>query len=111
MLFDLADITHRKPEELRKELSLIGAFSERTHCAQSQRKRGAVDTLYVAKPALMTGAGDNFDAGIAAALLIGGDHKQTFTIGTLVCSHYIELGESASPDSLLRYYNDRKKNR
>ena len=166
MLFDLADVTARKAGELREELALIGAFSERTRtvlslnenearavlklvagedpgplealedgavrgCAgrilQSARAhtvvlRGnrrvyaaerdgfcAIDTLYVDKPALMTGAGDNFGAGIAAALLIGADLEQMLTMGTLASSHYIELGESASPDSLVRYCACRKK--
>jgi len=165
VLFDLADVTPRKPGELREELALIGGFSRHARtvlslnenearavcklftgqdpgafealgdegirgCAERilqgtglhtvvlrgnrrvfAAERGAfcaIGTLFVEKPALMTGAGDNFDAGVAAALLMGAGLEQMLTMGTLASSHYIELGESASPDSLLAYYAKRK---
>jgi len=162
ILFDLADVTARKPEDLREELMLIGAFSRHARTVLSLNENearavlrlltehdpGALDTLtdetvrlhgerilqrvgihtvvmrsnrrvfaaesggffatqtlFVEKPALLTGAGDNFDAGIAAALLMGADFEQMLTMGTLVSSHYIERGESACPESLVAYYN------
>jgi len=164
LLFDLADITSRKSEEIREELALIGGFSRyartvlslnenearaalrlltgqdpgafdtladdavRRHGERILQSAGvrmvimrgnrrvfaverdgfcAIHTLFVEKPTLMTGAGDNFDAGIAAALLLDANLEQMLTMGTLVSSHYIELGESACPDSLIQYYQSR----
>ncbi|MCL1855416.1 MAG: carbohydrate kinase family protein [Clostridia bacterium] len=164
MLFDLADVTPRKAEELREELALLREFSGRMRTVLSMNEnearavlklvadkdpgefdsltdddvrghserilestgvhmvafrgnrrvfaaeRGAfcaLNTLYVEKPALMTGAGDNFDAGIATALLLGGNLEQMLTLGTTACSHYIERGKSATPVSMLHYCGDR----
>jgi sugar/nucleoside kinase (ribokinase family) len=67
-----------------------------------------VSTCYVDKPVLMTGAGDNFNAGMAAALLMGGNWEKALTLGTLEASRYIEYGSSATPEELIKYLNKRR---
>jgi sugar/nucleoside kinase (ribokinase family) len=59
----------------------------------------AIDTLFVEKPKLLTGAGDNFNAGMMAALILDADWKQALTFGTMVSSHYILNAESPVPES------------
>lgn len=62
----------------------------------------------VEKPLLQTGAGDNYNAGILAALLMGGNWQQALLLGTYAASHYIQLGLSATPDSLVEYIKTRR---
>ena len=61
----------------------------------------AINTQFVDKPKLMTGAGDNFNGGIAAALLMGANWTQALTLGTMVSSYYIRNGVSPGPQALV----------
>ena len=62
----------------------------------------SINTKYVEKPKLMTGAGDNFNAGIAAALVVGGCFSRALRLGTTVSSFYIANGYSPSFDEILK---------
>ena len=62
----------------------------------------SINTKYVEKPKLMTGAGDNFNAGIAAALVVGGNFSRALELGTTVSSFYIANGYSPSFDEIMK---------
>ncbi|MGI6726736.1 MAG: PfkB family carbohydrate kinase [Christensenellales bacterium] len=62
-----------------------------------------VDIVRVDKPKLLTGAGDNYNAGLLAALMMGGTWEQALIMGTFVASYYIQFGKSATPMEIIQY--------
>ena len=90
-------------DSLYKILKVKHLVIRTNHKAHAISSNGivSINTLYVKNPRLLTGAGDNFNAGIAAALLMGGNWQQALSLGTLVSSYYIENGYSPDLNGLL----------
>ena len=60
----------------------------------------------VQKPRISTGGGDNFNAGLCAALLAGYPLSQAAMVGSFCGSYYVEFGRSASFEALERGIRD-----
>lgn len=56
-------------------------------------------------PMLTTGAGDNFNAGLCAGLLLDFDPMFCLALGSAVAGHYVEHGKSPQFAELLDYIN------
>lgn len=65
------------------------------------------DIKRVQTPRLLTGAGDNYNAGLLAALMMGGTWDQALLLGTCTASYYIQHGKSATPVAIIQYINAR----
>ena len=89
--------------ELYKRLGFDNLIvrKNKTAYAISKNESIEINTKYVEKPKLMTGAGDNFNAGITAALAMDGCLKYALTLGTFVSSFYIANGYSPSFNEIL----------
>ena len=94
-------------ESLYKQLRLNNIVIRKNRRAYAINAHGftAIDTLFVENPKLMTGAGDNFNAGIIAAQLLGADWAYSLTLGTVVSSSYIESAESPTSEILTSCYS------
>lgn len=60
----------------------------------------AVSTRHVACPAISTGGGDNFNAGLSAGLLLGLDAVEVLTFANATSSFYVSEGRSPDLEEL-----------
>lgn len=65
-----------------------------------------VDSLYVNKPKLSTGGGDNFNAGLCFGLLMGLDLEGAMYVANSVTGYYVRNAHSPSYDNLLETLRD-----
>ena len=71
--------------------------------AASNKKTAEIAVNFIEKPKLLTGAGDNFNAGFAAGLLLGAELEDALILGTNVSSYYILSAKSPNQEELLRW--------
>ncbi|NLG24604.1 MAG: carbohydrate kinase family protein, partial [Clostridiales bacterium] len=55
----------------------------------------------VERPAILTGAGDAFNAGLCAALLLGWDDELCLALASKVAGHYVARGEPPRIEQLI----------
>ncbi len=58
------------------------------------------ETLAIQNPMLSTGAGDNFNAGFCAGMLMGIDNPSSLALGHATASHYMRTGGSPTMSDL-----------
>ena len=90
-------------DELYKELK-IDALVVHTHkssIAWHKEGRTQIKSLYVQKPKLSTGGGDNFNAGLCFGQLIGLNYESSMYIANATSGYYVRNGKSPSIDNLL----------
>lgn len=61
---------------------------------------GFVANQVIAKPAILTGGGDNFNAGLSFGLLMGEDLEAALLIANAVSGYYVSHGHSPSREAL-----------
>lgn len=62
-----------------------------------------IDNLYIERPALSTGGGDNFNAGYCMAQLIGMDIASSLIIANAASGFYVKNGFSANKSELIDF--------
>jgi hypothetical protein len=90
-------------DELYRELK-IDALVVHTHksaIAWHKDGRSEVSSLYVQKPKLSTGGGDNFNAGLCFGQLLGLDFESSMYIANATSGYYVRNGKSPSIDNLI----------
>lgn len=60
----------------------------------------------IEKPAIVTGAGDNFNAGLSLGLLAGFPMDEAIMTASLTASYYVAYGHSPSIDNLITFIQD-----
>ena len=63
------------------------------------------DTFFCSEPAVLTGGGDNFNAGFCYALLSKLDIYQSLLVANAVAGYYVKTGLSPSRDDLIDFLN------
>jgi hypothetical protein len=90
-------------DELYKELK-IDALVVHTHkssIAWHKDGRSQISSLFVQKPKLSTGGGDNFNAGLCFGQLLGYDFESSMYIANATSGYYVRNGKSPSIDNLI----------
>jgi hypothetical protein len=91
-------------EELYRQLKISNVIIHYSRQALSWDATGCyrADSFYVDNPAISTGAGDNFNAGYCAGLLMGLPTKSSLLLGHAASNFYMARGKSPTiPDILL----------
>ena len=106
---------HKSDEEFVNEL--FGAINtdviviHRTNDALAYD--GAVfekcDTFFCKEPKILTGGGDNFNAGFCFAQLIGLDIFQSLVVSNSVSGYYVKTGISPDVDSLVEFLGKKRR--
>jgi len=97
------------PDEMGESLyQNLGIYKLIVHCSTEALcwdEHGAHQepTTFVKEPKLLTGAGDNFNAGFCAALLLNQPTSQALKMGHAVSGYYLRKGESPSLEQVIRY--------
>lgn len=68
----------------------------------------SVDNIFVEKPKLLTGAGDNQNAGICLGLICGLSIKEALMLGVMAGNFYIENGFSPNFDELRSFFQNKE---
>jgi hypothetical protein len=63
----------------------------------------SVKTFFVKDPAISTGAGDNFNAGLCAARLLEWDMKLSLALANAVAGSYVSSGEQQDLEGIIKY--------
>jgi hypothetical protein len=64
------------------------------------------ESFYLANPAISTGAGDNFNAGYCAGLLMGLNARDSLILGHALSNYYMSTGRSPSVPEMLETLAD-----
>jgi len=64
------------------------------------------DTFLCKEPTILTGGGDNFNAGFCFAQINGFDIFQSLLVANAVSGYYVKTGISPNIDSLINFLND-----
>lgn len=65
------------------------------------------DTCIIENPAVTTGAGDNFNAGLCAALLLDMSMPEALVAASMTASFYVANGRSPQLSELISFINDK----
>jgi hypothetical protein len=65
------------------------------------------ESFFISNPAISTGAGDNFNAGYCAGLLMELDAHASLILGHTASNYYMTHGKSASIPDLLEFLNNK----
>lgn len=68
-----------------------------------------VNTLFLHNPLLLTGGGDNFNAGFCIGQLLGLNIKNSLEIANLLANYYIKMGQSPNSEEFIKYINEKEK--
>lgn len=72
-------------------------------CYVKDKKVYTVDKKVVKKPKIITGGGDNFNAGLLAGLLLGFDIYEAIRLGSAMSCLYVENGKEVELKQLVNY--------
>ena len=67
------------------------------------------DTFFCKEPKILTGGGDNFNAGFCFAQLIGLDIFQSLVVSNSVSGYYVKTGISPDVDSLVEFLGKKRR--
>jgi hypothetical protein len=67
------------------------------------------DTFFSKEPKILTGGGDNFNAGFCFAQLIGLDIFQSLVVSNSVSGYYVKTGISPDVDSLVEFLEKKRR--
>lgn len=104
---DLADMGNKIFENLKVDVLIVHPV--KYALAWDGNGIHRVDGLYVEKPVLSTGGGDNFNAGLCAGQLLGLDIETSLIMASAVSGFYVKYGYSPELHELceiLRYWRD-----
>ena len=71
--------------------------------AWNKNGRHRIDNLFIEKPKISTGGGDNFNAGFCTGQLLGFDLESSMIIGNALSGFYIKNGISAKTPELIQF--------
>ena len=91
-------------DELYKELKIdaLVVHTQRSSIAWHKNGSNQVSSLFVQKPKLSTGGGDNFNAGLCFGQLLGLDFKSSMYIANATSGYYVRNGKSPSIEKLIQ---------
>lgn len=72
-------------------------------------ERVQADTFFVERPAVLTGSGDNFNAGLCTAILAGLNPKEALVMANAVAACYVQNGISPNKEELVHYLESKLK--
>lgn len=89
---------------LFKELSIDSLVIHYSKQSLAWNKTGVYkkDSFYVSDPKLSTGAGDNFNAGFCAGMLMDLDTETSLLLGHAMSSYYMQYARSPTKNELLQ---------
>ncbi len=90
----------------RTGISGIVVHTLKQACGAVQNERAIVDGPYCSKPRLVTGAGDNFNAGFLLGKLLGFGLEESLLMGTANSGFYVRNARSAGYGELRRFILD-----
>jgi hypothetical protein len=95
----------RLAAELREALGISAVIIHRNRFAvgATAEETAAVEGPHCAKPKKSTGAGDRFNAGFIAGLLVGASLKGRLTLGCATAGFFVREARSASRDELSEF--------
>ncbi len=102
---------HTSPEKISGRLrKTIGAQAVVVHltdscCYDAHGGRGFIAKRVIEKPRLLTGGGDNFNAGLAYGLLLGLDIENALRTANAVSGYYVANGQSPSMEELAEHFD------
>lgn len=87
---------------IRTKLALDTVVVHPTHSAAAATKHGVVDFAgpYTAKPAILTGGGDHFNAGFSLGQWLNLSLEQALCLATATSGYYVRNAESPTRDAL-----------
>lgn len=83
------------------ELNMLLLHNRKEAVAVTREKSARRPSLFVESPKLLTGAGDNFNAGFCLGQLLDLDLDDSLVLAHTVSNYYIENGSSPTVDNLL----------
>lgn len=91
-------------DELYKELKIdsLVVHTHKSSIAWHKDGRSKIDSLFVKKPKLSTGGGDNFNAGLCFGQLLGLDFESSMYIANATSGYYVRNGKSPSVENLIQ---------
>jgi len=91
-------------DELYKQLKIdaLVVHTQKRSIAWHKDGRSQVSSLFVQKPKLSTGGGDNFNAGLCFGQLLGLDFESSMYIANATSGYYVRNGKSPSIEKLLQ---------
>ncbi len=94
----------RAGEKLAEQLSIhsIVVHYSKEALLWEQTGQHRMKSFFIPNPKIATGAGDNFNAGYCAGLLLELNASQRLRLGHASSNHYMRFGESPSASELLR---------
>jgi sugar/nucleoside kinase (ribokinase family) len=105
-------LTRKKEDDVKKmceeiydnlNISMVVIHFAKGSVARNKNGLHAGKSFLVANPAISTGAGDNFNAGFSAGMLMNLDVESSLTLGHATSSSYMRSGQSPTPDELLEF--------
>jgi hypothetical protein len=102
----------KTPEDLAQSLQRHCGFDQvvvhtkRLACAASSSGLHSQKSLYTPRPALSTGAGDNFNAGYCNALLYGMSLDEALLLGNATAGYYVRFGKSPTIPELAAFLGE-----
>jgi hypothetical protein len=102
---DVKDWTAVKARYIQQKLCLhsVAIHELRFAAAATADQEWLVDGPYCERPLLTTGAGDNFNAGLALGLLGRLPWPQTLLLASACSGYYVRYAQSATPQQLLHF--------
>jgi len=103
-----ADLRH-VCETIYRELSpdIVQIHALKTAVGMDASGFGSIEGVFVEKPTITTGGGDNFNAGFALGLLLECPLKDCLVLGNAAAALYVMSGTSPTSAGLLRFIKDR----
>ncbi len=77
-------------------------------CSAAWTKRGSykIDNFYIQEPKISTGGGDNFNAGLCIAQLMGLDMASSLTLGNAASGFYVKNGYSPNIKQIVDFLKE-----
>jgi len=94
-----------RAQELRERLNaeFLAVHTRKNSLLYTETETFSLENRFVENPVISTGGGDNFNAGLSAALLSGFSPAQSLAAASLTSSFYISRGRSPSAEELFAF--------
>ncbi len=104
--------TCNNPEECgdsifsKLNIDLLVIHAKKAAFAFDAEGKHVCENLYIESPKFSTGGGDNFNAGLCIAQLLGMDTESTLVLANAASGFYVKYGRSSDTGQLLNYLRE-----